>query len=62
MPGGLIVFFKSGPLDWTGLIAWWLLLVGLTTWVLVLVIGLLRYGIPHHEREALAAGGAHDGG
>jgi hypothetical protein len=46
MPGGLIVFFKSGPLAWNGLIAWWLLLVGFAVWVVVLVIGLLRYAIP----------------
>jgi hypothetical protein len=54
MPGGLIVFFKSGPLDWSGLIAWWLLLVGFGVWVIVLVIGLLRHAIPDHEAEASA--------
>jgi hypothetical protein len=51
MPGGLIVFFKSGPLDWTGLLAWWLLLVGFAAWILVLAYGLLRHAIPHHARE-----------
>ena len=35
MPGGLIVFFKSGPLDWRGLIAFWVLLVAFVIWVVV---------------------------
>lgn len=52
MPGGLIVFFKSGPFAWNGLIAWWVLLVGFAIWVLVLVFGLLRHAIPQQEREA----------
>lgn len=52
MPGGLIVFFKSGPLDWRGLIAWWLLLVAFGIWVVALVYSLLVHAIPHHEREA----------
>lgn len=53
-PGGLIVFFKSGPLAWNGVIAWWLLLAGFGVWVIALVVGLLRYAIPHQEREAAA--------
>jgi hypothetical protein len=52
MPGGLIVFFKSGPLDWRGLIAWWLLLVAFGIWVVMLVYTLLVHAIPHQEREA----------
>jgi hypothetical protein len=56
MPGGLIAFFKSRPLDWSGLIALWLLLVGFGVWVIVLAVGLLRHAIPHHERDACAGG------
>ena len=58
MPGGLIVFFKSGPLDWRGLIAWWILLAAFAIWVVVLVYSLLAHAIPNHDREAraLAAG------
>ena len=55
MPGGLIVFFKTGPLDWRGLIAWWLLLVAFGIWTVVLVYGLVRHAIPHQEREAREA-------
>jgi hypothetical protein len=52
MPAGLIVFFKSGPLAWNGLIAWWLLLAGFTIFTVALIVGLLRYAIPHQTREA----------
>jgi hypothetical protein len=55
MPGGLIVFFKTGPLDWRGLIAWWLLLVAFGIWTVVLVYGLVRHAIPHQERDAREA-------
>ena len=48
---GQIVRF-TGPLDWRGLIAWWLLLVAFGIWVVVLVYTLLVHAIPHHEREA----------
>lgn len=51
IPGGFIVFFKSGMLAWNGLIAWWLLLVGFAVWILVLAYGLLRHAIPHQERH-----------
>ena len=55
MPGGLIVFFKTGPLDWRGLIAWWMLLVAFAIWTTVLVYSLLRHAIPNQEREAALA-------
>lgn len=45
MPAGFVVFFKSGPLAWNGLLAWWLLLVGFFSWVVVmttLMLGNLR--------------------
>jgi hypothetical protein len=55
MPGGLIVFFKSGPLAWNGLIAWWLLLVGFAVWIVTLAYGLLRHAIPGQQRESRSA-------
>ncbi|MEA2172028.1 MAG: hypothetical protein QOF76_5328 [Solirubrobacteraceae bacterium] len=50
MPGGLCVFFKSGPFAYNGLLAWWLLLVGFAVWMIVMSVALLRYAIPHEER------------
>ncbi|MHB8695052.1 MAG: DUF4386 family protein [Solirubrobacteraceae bacterium] len=55
MPGGLIVFFKSGPLDWRGLVAFWLLLAAFGIWVLALVWALVARAIPDHERETRTA-------
>lgn len=43
--GGLIPLFKSGPLAWNGVIAWWLVLVSFTLWCLTmsaLLIGAIR--------------------
>jgi len=45
MPAGFVVFFKSGPLAWNGMLAWWLLLVSFFSWVVVmtaLILGNLR--------------------
>lgn len=36
MPAGFVVFFKAGPLAWNGALAWWLLLVGFFSWVVVM--------------------------
>jgi hypothetical protein len=58
--GGLIFFFKSGPFAWNGILAWWVLLVGFATWIVVLAFGLLRYAIPDQEGEAAVQ--AHSGG
>ena len=52
MMGGLIVFFKSGPLDWRGIISLYLLLVAFTVWVVMMVWALLARAIPDQEREA----------
>jgi hypothetical protein len=55
MPAGLIPFFKSGPLDWRGLVSFWILLIAFGIWVVVLVFALIAHAIPHHEREAALA-------
>jgi hypothetical protein len=59
LPGGLAVFFFSGPLAWNGLITWWLLVIAYFIWVLAMTYGLIWRAIPHQEREdaALAAQG-----
>jgi hypothetical protein len=51
-PGGTIVFFKSGPMAWNGVIAWWVVIVAFATWMSALVYGLLKYAIPHQERKS----------
>jgi hypothetical protein len=60
MPGGLIVFFKSGPLDWRGFISLYLLLAAFTVWVVTLVWALLTRAIRDQEREAAQLAGVSD--
>lgn len=50
-PGGLCVFFKAGPFDWGGLIAFWLLAAAYVTWVITMTVVLLKRSIPQHERQ-----------
>jgi hypothetical protein len=41
-PGGFIVFFKTGPLAWNGILAWWLVLAAYFSWIVVNTVLLLR--------------------
>lgn len=41
-PGGFIVFFKTGPLAWNGILACWLVLAAYFSWIVVNTILLLR--------------------
>jgi hypothetical protein len=41
-PGGFIVLFKTGPLAWNGVLAWWLVLAAYFSWIVVNTILLLR--------------------
>lgn len=54
-PGGLVVFFKDGPFAWNGVIAFWLVLIAFSLWLVVMSVVLLRHAIPHQEREEAAA-------
>lgn len=36
LPGALLVFFKSGPFAWNGLLAWWIPLGVFTIWMLTM--------------------------
>ena len=57
LPGGLAVFFFSGPFAWNGLITWWFLVIAYLVWVLALIWALVYRAIPHQQREeALASG------
>jgi len=53
-PGGFIVFFKTGPLAWNGVTAWWLVLAAYLTWISVNTALLLR--AINHQEEGAAAG------
>jgi hypothetical protein len=55
LPGGLAVFFRSGPLAWNGLITWWFLVIAYFIWVVAITYGLIWKAIPHQEREEAAA-------
>lgn len=52
--GTFNVFFKTGPLAWNGLLAWWLPVLVFAVW-LVLVTIYLRKAIDSHIAEADAA-------
>jgi|GEM_PF-212684 len=53
-PGGFIVFFKTGPLAWNGVLAWWLVLAAYFSWIVVNTILLLR-AINHQGQGATDA-------
>ena len=50
-PGGLIVFFKSGPFSWQGIFGFWSPFVGFAVWILAICWVLLRHSIPQYEAE-----------
>lgn len=52
VPAGFILFFKSGPFAWTGLIGFWVPLAAFSVWTFILV-GLILKAIKRQE----AAGG-----
>ncbi|EHB58829.1 hypothetical protein MycrhDRAFT_1265 [Mycolicibacterium rhodesiae JS60] len=54
LPGGLAVFFFSGPFAWNGLITWWFLVVAYLVWVLATIWALVYRAIPHQQREEAA--------
>jgi hypothetical protein len=42
LPAGLMVFFKTGPFAWNGLLSFWLPLVAFGIWFNVMIYALLR--------------------
>jgi hypothetical protein len=42
IPGGLIVFFKTGPFAWNGIMAWWVLLVAFCIWMISFTTALIQ--------------------
>jgi uncharacterized membrane protein len=53
-PAGLIFFFKHGPFAWNGLLAWWLILVTFSLWIVVNTIVLIG-AVRHEARESETA-------
>jgi len=41
-PGAFVSFFKTGPMAWDGIIAWWLPFLGFGLWIVVMSALLLR--------------------
>jgi len=52
IPGGLIVFFKTGPFAWNGIISWWVLLVAFCIWMIAFTTTLIR-AIKRQDAESL---------
>jgi hypothetical protein len=55
LPGSCVVFFKTGPLAWNGILAWWLVLAAFSVWLIVMSVAMLWHSIPQEERELRAA-------
>lgn len=53
-PGTVVVFFKTGPLSWTGLFIFWLPFTAFFAWLIVMTVLLLR-AIDHETAEELAS-------
>jgi hypothetical protein len=49
-PASFLVFFKTGPLAWNGLLSWWLPVVVFGIWLVVVTVYLLR-AIDSHITE-----------
>ncbi|WBP95840.1 hypothetical protein O6072_06565 [Mycolicibacterium neoaurum] len=54
LPASLIIFFKSGPFAWTGLIGFWLPAAAFGIWYLVMTVVVLR-AIEDEARRDLAS-------
>ena len=50
-PGGLCVFFKSGPFAWDGLFVWWIPLGNFSIWIAIMTVLLLK-AINRQAQEA----------
>jgi len=51
--GGLNPLFRSGPMAYDGLLAWWLGLIVFTVWIVAVTYSLLFVAIPQQEAEDL---------
>ncbi|MCW2831519.1 MAG: hypothetical protein JWP31_2211 [Aeromicrobium sp.] len=53
LPGGAVFFFRSGPLAWNGVFAFWIPLAAFTAWMLAVTWALLK-AVDHEEAELSA--------
>jgi len=53
IPGGILYFFKSGPMAWNGLLPWWVGVSAVVIWVVASLFVLFR-AIAAMEREETA--------
>jgi hypothetical protein len=56
-PGGLNIFFQTGPFAWNGLLAFWVVLIGFTIWMGTNIVVLFR-AITGQEAEAVGDAGS----
>ncbi|MGY4103737.1 hypothetical protein ACW2Q0_29875 [Nocardia sp. R16R-3T] len=42
LPGTFIVFFKTGPIAWNGLLSWWIPFVAFGVWIVTVAILVIR--------------------
>jgi len=56
MPAGLIVFFKTGPFAWDGLLAWWVPVAAFFGWIVTTSV-LLTQAIREQYRDPMTADG-----
>ena len=58
LPGGLLPFFKSGPLAWNGILVFWLAATAFIIWFAAMAVGILQ-AIRGEERDHSATSIAH---
>jgi hypothetical protein len=54
LPGTLLVFFRTGPLAWNGLISFWFVIIVFTGWTVCMFVVMFK-AISHEERELTAS-------
>lgn len=59
VPGTFVVFFKTGPMSWTGLFVFWLPFAAFFAWLMVMTWLLLR-AVTHESAEATATANTSD--
>lgn len=59
-PAALLIFFKTGPLAWNGIFAFWLVSISYTTWIVALSVAMLKnlHRLPESEAEVSDGSGA----
>ena len=48
VPAGFIVFFKTGPFAWDGLLAWWMPVAAFFCWIILTAVLVTQAAIRQH--------------